>query len=296
MLDQILDQRIIHFDALTQCDIGIYALPLHIMRIANHSGLCDSIMADQCAFDFSGTHAMTGDIDHVINAAGDPVEAILVAAAAITGKIRAGIGRKIRVDESLMIAVDRSHLSRPTIRDQQIAVGRAFQFVTVRVHQHWLHAKERMTAGARLHFGRARQRNNHGTACLGLPPSVDDRTPRFTYDVEIPFPCFRIDRFANCAQQTDRLARCLVHWLFAFAHQCANSGWRGVEDGNVLLVAHLPEPRSIRIGRHTFKDETCCAICQRSVHDICVPGYPTHICRTPEHVIFLEVKYILVRH
>ena len=44
MLDQILDQCIVHLNALAQRHIGIDALSLHIMRIADHSRLCYCFM------------------------------------------------------------------------------------------------------------------------------------------------------------------------------------------------------------------------------------------------------------
>jgi hypothetical protein len=52
-------------------------------------------MRDQRAFDLGGAHAMAGDVDHVVDPAGDPVIAVGVAAAAVAGEILAGIGREI---------------------------------------------------------------------------------------------------------------------------------------------------------------------------------------------------------
>src|SRR3546814_10635705 len=49
---------------------------------------------DQCAFHFGGADAVAGDVDHVINAPGDPVIAVSVAAAAIAGEIHARVGAR----------------------------------------------------------------------------------------------------------------------------------------------------------------------------------------------------------
>ena len=70
-------------------------------------------MRDQRALDFGGAHAMAGDVDDVVDAAGDPVIAVGVAAAAVAGEVLAGIGREIGLLEALMVAVDRAHLARP---------------------------------------------------------------------------------------------------------------------------------------------------------------------------------------
>ncbi len=89
-----------------QRDKSIDALTFDIMRIAHDGGFGDLVFANERTFDFRGTEAMTGDVDHIIDPAGDPVIAILIAAAAIAGEIFAAIGLEIGVDEALMIAID----------------------------------------------------------------------------------------------------------------------------------------------------------------------------------------------
>ena len=68
-------------------DIGVDALPLNVVRETDDCRLGDFRMRDQRAFDFGGAHPVARDVDHVIDAAGDPVIAILVAAAAVPGEI-----------------------------------------------------------------------------------------------------------------------------------------------------------------------------------------------------------------
>jgi hypothetical protein len=65
---------------------------------------------------------VAGDVDHVIHPAGDPVIAILVAAAAVTGEVLAAIGGEIGLEEALMIAPDGAHLPRPALRDHKVAL------------------------------------------------------------------------------------------------------------------------------------------------------------------------------
>jgi hypothetical protein len=56
---------------------------------------------------------VAGDIDDVVDAAGNPVIIVRVAAAAIAGEIETGIGRKIGLEEALVIAPDGPHLAGP---------------------------------------------------------------------------------------------------------------------------------------------------------------------------------------
>jgi hypothetical protein len=44
---------------------------------------------------------VAGDVDHVVDAAGDPVIAVGVAAAAVAGEVFSGIGAEIGLDEAL---------------------------------------------------------------------------------------------------------------------------------------------------------------------------------------------------
>ena len=114
-----------------QRDVGVDALALDVVRIADDRGLRHFRMRDQRALDFGGAEAMARDVDHVVDAAGDPVIAVLVAAAAVAGEVLAGIGREVGVDEALVIAVHGAHLARPGIGDAQIAGRGAFEHLAL---------------------------------------------------------------------------------------------------------------------------------------------------------------------
>ena len=70
-------------------------------------------MRNQRAFHFSGAETVTGNIDDIVNATGDPVIAVLVAASAVAGEVLAGIGLEVSVDETLVIAEYGAHLAGP---------------------------------------------------------------------------------------------------------------------------------------------------------------------------------------
>jgi hypothetical protein len=95
-LTHMLDQFLLEFvggSAQHQGDVAVDALALDIVRIADHGGLGDLLVRDQGALDFGGAHAVAGDVEHVVDAAGDPVVAVLVAAAAVTGEVVARVVR-----------------------------------------------------------------------------------------------------------------------------------------------------------------------------------------------------------
>src|SRR3546814_19287055 len=61
------------------------------------------------SLDFRRAHAVAGNVDDVVDPAGDPVIAVGIAATAVAGEILAGEGRKIRVDEAL-VEIGRAHV------------------------------------------------------------------------------------------------------------------------------------------------------------------------------------------
>ena len=66
---------------------------------------------------------------------------------------------------------------------------------------------------ARAGFGwnGAWKRSDHDRAGLCLPPRIDNGTPPSADDFVIPHPRFRIDRFADCPEETERSEVVLLH-------------------------------------------------------------------------------------
>ena len=102
---QLLLEVLARRDALHQRDIGIDALSLDVVRIADDRSLGDAVVRDQRALDLGRAHAMAGHVDHVIDAAGDPVIAVGIAPAAVAGEVHALIGGEIGLLEALMVAI-----------------------------------------------------------------------------------------------------------------------------------------------------------------------------------------------
>src|SRR5215472_12872748 len=103
------------------------------MGIAHDGGLGDLLMGDERALDLRRAHAMARDIDHIIDAAGDPVIPVVIAPAAVAGEVAPGIGCEISVEEALMVAIDRAHLARPGIGDTEIALGLTLQLASAAI-------------------------------------------------------------------------------------------------------------------------------------------------------------------
>ena len=90
--DQFLAQFFGRLHAGLERHVGVDALALDVVRDSRPRRLRRPSVADQGAFDFGGADAMAGDVDHVVDAAGDPVVAVGIAAAAVAGEVLAGIG------------------------------------------------------------------------------------------------------------------------------------------------------------------------------------------------------------
>uniref|UniRef100_A0A0N4Z5G8 PE-PGRS family protein n=1 Tax=Parastrongyloides trichosuri TaxID=131310 RepID=A0A0N4Z5G8_PARTI len=173
--DQDLAQVFGGLDPLVQGDIGVDALTLDVVGEADDGGLGHVVVQDQGALDLGRAHAVARDVDHVINAARDPVIAVFVTAAAVTGEVHARIGLEIGVEEALVVAVDRAHLARPAVGDAQIALGRAVQHAAFGVDDLQLDAGQGLGRRAGLGVGGPGQRRDQMAAGLGLPEGVDDR-------------------------------------------------------------------------------------------------------------------------
>src|SRR4029079_661680 len=152
---------------------------------------------NQRALDLGGAHAMAGDVDHVVDAAGDPVVAVGVAPAAVAGEVLARIGFEVGVDEARMIAVHRSHLARPRLDDAEIAGGCAVLHLAFGIDDLRHDAEEWLGRRTRLKRRCAGQRCDQDAAVFGLPPGIDDRATAVADDAVIPLPGFGIDRLAD---------------------------------------------------------------------------------------------------
>ena len=252
---QLRGQRVRALLTGDQGDVAVNALALDVVRIADHRRLGDERMGNEGAFHLGGAEPVARDVEHVVHPAGDPVIAVLVAAAAVAGEIFAAIGAEIGLHEAVMIAIDGPHLPGPGAGEAEIARGRALQHLAVGIDQLWPYAEKGPARGARLHAVRTGQSGDHRPTGLGLPPGVDDRAFLLADRAPIPEPGLRIDRLADRAEQADRGPVVLLHRAFALAHQGADRGGGGVEDVDLEPLDHLPEAREIGVVRHALEHQ-----------------------------------------
>lgn len=133
-------------------------------------------------------------------------------------------------------------------------------------------------------------------AGLGLPPGIDDRAALVADDPIVPFPGLGVDRLADRAEHAQGLPRGCLHRLLAGAHQRADRRRGGVEDIDLVLVDHLPEPRDRRVGRDALEHQGGGAVRQRPVQDVGMPGDPADIGGAPVDVALVVVEDVLMRH
>src|SRR5690606_36072055 len=69
-------EGIVRRHAFHESDIGVNTLALDVVRVSDHRSLGDVRVGDKGAFYFRCTETMPGDVQYVIDTAGDPVVAV----------------------------------------------------------------------------------------------------------------------------------------------------------------------------------------------------------------------------
>ncbi|MNM95739.1 hypothetical protein D3C81_1081960 [compost metagenome] len=154
-----------------------------------------------------------------------------------------------------------------------------------------MYAEHRLGGAPGFYPPAAYQWADHDAAGFGLPPGVDDGAALLAHCIEIPLPGFRVDRFADAAEQAQALARSVLQRPITIAHQGAQGGGGGIENVYLVFVDHLPEARGVGVVGHAFEHQGDRAIGQRPVNDIAVPGHPADIGGAPEHFAFTVIEY-----
>jgi len=103
-LHELGAQRLVRLLIGAQGHIGVDPLPLDVVRITDDRSLGDLWMRDERALDLGGAEAVAGDIDDIVDAAGDPVEAVGIAPRSVTSEVKPLEGREIGFDKALVIA------------------------------------------------------------------------------------------------------------------------------------------------------------------------------------------------
>ena len=262
------------------------------MLHADDRRLSDRGILDEDRFQFGSADAVTGDVDHVVDAAGDPEVAVLVADGAVAREvIFTTPAVPIGIHVALFVAEDALRDAGPRLADGEDAV---VGLVAVLVEDGGVDAEEGQRGRARLRGRAARHRGDHVAAGLGLPPGVDDRAALGADVAVVPEPSFRVDRFADGAEEAQRGEVMLLHPFIAPLHEGADGGRRGVEDRDLVVLDDFPEAAEVRSVGRAFIHQHRGAIEQRTVDHVGVARDPTHVGRAPEEVIAPKVEDVLV--
>ena len=154
-----------------------------------------------------------------------------------------------------------------------------------------LDAGQRQGRAAGLGRRRAGERRHHDSAGLGLPPGVDDGAAPAADDLAVPDPGLGVDRLTHRAQQPQAGQVVLLRMLVPEPHEGADGGRRGVEDGDLVPVDHVPEAVRSRRGGGALVHEGRRVVHQRAVDDVAVPGDPAHVRGAPVGVRVLQVEH-----
>ena len=118
-------------------------LPAHRVVLADHRRLGDRRMVDERRLDLDGGDAVAGDVHHVVDAAEQPVVALLVALGAVAREVHAREAAPVGRLVALRVAVDAAQHGRPRPLEDQVAALTERQALAVGVHDIGRDARER---------------------------------------------------------------------------------------------------------------------------------------------------------
>src|SRR5207248_3895094 len=109
----------------------------------------------------------------------------------------------------------------------------------------------------------------------------------------IPHPRLGIDGLADRTEQAQPREIVPGRQGLAELHERTDRSRRGVEHGDAVRLAVLPEARAIGMSRPAFVQHDGGAERERPVSDVSVSGDPADIRGAPEHVLIAQVEHPL---
>ena len=198
--NEVFLQRVGLFNVVVQRHIGKDALALDIVRETDNGCFSDIGMQCKCAFDFGGSQPVTGNVDDVVDPAGDLIVAVRIALGAVTGEVVPGVQDEIVFLVQVRVAYIPLNMPGQAVLMQSAPFPDpviSFPSSSMMARHN---AEERHHCLGRFDVDCAGQWENHVSAVLRLPPGVDDRATATADLVVEPPPGFGIQRFADGAQ------------------------------------------------------------------------------------------------
>ena len=128
---------------------------------------------------------------------------------------------------------------------------------------------------------------------FGLPPGINNGAAASTDLLVIPHPRFRIDRFADRAEQAQRAEIVFLDVMIARLDERTDRSGSGVKDSHLVVSHDLPEAIPIRLVRRAFIHDLSGSISHRTIDNVAVAGNPAHIRRTPVDIVRLVIEDVL---
>src|SRR2546423_15284787 len=115
---------------------------------------------------------MSGDINHIVDAAHDPEVSILIASRAVAGEIHAFDLRPILLSITLVVAIDCAQHPGPWTGDDEIPAFVWSDRLAIAGHHIRFNSRKGLGCRARFRRRRAWQRRDHDSTGLSLPPRI----------------------------------------------------------------------------------------------------------------------------
>ncbi len=119
--------------ALLQRDEATDGLAGYLMRLAHYCGFRHGRMFHQGRLDLHGAKTVAGNVHDVVDAAENPVVAVLVTPGSVTGEVCAGDARPVLIPIALRVSPDRAEHRRPRTADNQEAFAPIFDGVSIKI-------------------------------------------------------------------------------------------------------------------------------------------------------------------
>src|SRR5215204_1713976 len=201
VLTEVALELVRAFPVSLEAHVGEDGLTFVLVMSAYYSRLGHGLVGDQGVLDLYGRDPVPGDVHHVVDAARDPVVAILVAPGSVPDEVHPVVDLPVALLVTLRILVEGAEHRRPGPLQNQISVLGAFpdvfHGVAVLVVDVRLDGQEGPRGAAGLGRGDARQRGDQDHAGFRLPPRVHDGAAPAADVLVVPLPGPGVDRLAN---------------------------------------------------------------------------------------------------
>ena len=109
----------------------------------------------------------------------------------------------------------------------------------------------------------------------------------------VPHPRLGVDRLAYRSEHSNGVTLVALNRLCAVHHQGTDCRRGGVEGGRAVLVADVPEPPGVGVGRNPLEHQCVNPQSERAVDDVRVTGHPSDVgCAEVQVALRLEVEYV----